>query len=61
MLTQNNMTGAVPLVTVVDLLAIPENDAQWSAAFEVSMWSSQKNTCPSRLGRKKYRLGPIEG
>ena len=39
--TQNDMTGAVPLVTVVDLLPIPEDDAQWRAAFEVSMRSSQ--------------------
>jgi hypothetical protein len=38
---QNDMTGAVPLVTVVDLLPIPEDDAQWRAAFKVSMRSSQ--------------------
>jgi hypothetical protein len=40
-ITQNDMTRAVPLVTVVDLLPIPEDDAQWRAAFEVSMRSSQ--------------------
>lgn len=39
--TQNDMTRAVPLVTVVDLLPIAEDDAQWRAAFEVSMRSSQ--------------------
>jgi hypothetical protein len=40
------MTGAVFFVTVVDLLTIPEDDAQRRTAFEVSMRSFQESTCP---------------